>query len=238
MHGGKGSLSCVALPFVISNKQPKERDTKEKKMATFIPVPETAQIRMQFTLAGQQCENVYHVRHSGGWSQENLTYIASTFQNWWTTYMKPLCPSALTLQRVIAKDVSTQDGLAVEEGIGLPTNGDRGVGAEPNSVTLSVKWGTGLAGRSYRGRTYHLQLCQDQVLASNFITQSFQEDLRAAYDALRTALDNATLAAEFVVVSKFHNNAPRTTAVTTPISGVSIEPTIDSQRRRLPGRGN
>jgi hypothetical protein len=69
----------------------------------------------------------------------------------------------------------------------------------------------------------------------NFVTNA--ADIQAAYDALRTTLDNVTLNVEFSVVSFVFQNAWRRDPLITPISGVAVEATIDSQRRRLPGRG-
>ncbi|HET7637584.1 MAG TPA: hypothetical protein VFK47_02495, partial [Ktedonobacteraceae bacterium] len=62
-------------------------------------------------------------------------------------------------------------------------------------------------------------------------------ELQSAYDALRTTLDNITLNVEFSVVSFVQAKGWRRDPLITPISGVAVEPTLDSQRRRLPGRG-
>jgi hypothetical protein len=57
------------------------------------------------------------------------------------------------------------------------------------------------------------------------------------YDDLRTALDNAFVAVDFGVLSTVHAGAPRVPPILTPITGVAIDSTLDSQRRRLPHRG-
>jgi len=209
----------------------------------FIPVPETAEVRMQFTQANQKVENVYHVRRQGAWTQEDLTSLANIFGNWWIQVLKPLVTVGVTLRQVLATDISAEGGLSVIGTTGLPTTGGDAGGGYPNNVTLAVKWGTGLAGRSFRGRTYHVGMVIGMVDGNGNVVANKLNDLKNAYDGLRTALDNATLGVEFVVVSRYsgvdanHKPIPRAEGVTTPISGVSIDPVTDSQRRRLPGRG-
>jgi hypothetical protein len=191
---------------------------------------------MQFTYLGQKVENVYHVRFPGDPTATDMVYIAQLLRNWWVDMMKSSVPNTLRLNRVVGQSLVSQGALSIEH-LGQP--GDVGAKPEeamPSGVTAAVKWGTGLAGRSFRGRTYHLGLVDAQVVG-NQLDPTFREGLRGVYDALRTALDNATLAVEFVVVSRRANNAWRVAGITTPISGVSVDADIDFQRRRLAGRG-
>lgn len=157
--------------------------------------------------------------------------------------MKVHVANVVTLRQVLATDISVAGGLSVIGTTGLPTTGGNNTTGYPNNVTLAVKWGTGLAGRSFRGRTYHIGLVITQVDTNDNVVASELNAIVGAYDALRTALDNATLGVEMVVVSRYsgvdanHKPIPRVTGITTPISGVSADPVTDSQRRRLPGRG-
>src|SRR3954454_8148364 len=204
----------------------------------FQPVPETAEFRMQYTLQGQRCENVFHVRNQGAWDAAKLNEIAGTFAGWWTTIGKAQMHNSVTLQRVVGKDISAENGIGVEYTQGLPATGTLAGNPLPNNCALAVKWGTGISGRGFRGRTFHFGMTSEQLDPTrNAVQAGVQTAIRSAYDALRTALDNATLGVEFVVVSRWYNKVLRMPAITTPISGVSVEPTIDSMRRRLPGRG-
>jgi hypothetical protein len=202
----------------------------------FVPSPGVAEVRLQYLWDQQQVENVYHVFRGNGWDQNGLTQIADTFKNWWLNDLAAYVATEVQLQRVLATDISVQNGQSVESSSGLPLGGVLSSPALPNNVTVAVKWGTGLAGRSFRGRSYHVGLTEDGVTA-NQLNLARKNQLNGAYDALRTALDNVALGVEFCVLSKYANNAPRTAGICTPISGVAIDTTIDSQRRRLPGRG-
>lgn len=197
-------------------------------------VPGLMRLEMHFKQDNQNVMNTYWMR-----SNLNITStvqeqeLAGTFVNWWADFIKPLVSSSLSLYEVVVKELRP-DGIAILYTEDLPMSGDKSEGALPNNVTLAVHWGTGHVGRSRHGRTFHLGLCEDQVVAN---TCTVAADIQAAYDALRTALDNITLNVEFDVVSFVSAGAWRTEPLLTPISGVAVESTIDSMRRRLPGRG-
>lgn len=202
----------------------------------FIPCPNIAEFRLQYLWDLQQCENVFHVYKSAGWTADDLNTVGGTFANWWTSELFAEVSNTVTLQRIMTRDLTTESGVGTEVLLGLPANGQRTSAALPNSVSLAVKWGTGLAGRSYRGRTFHIGLCDDQV-TGNTVLAATQTSLKTKYDFIRIALDNALLGVEFGVLSRYHNGAPRAAGILTPITGVGIDPVTDTQRRRSPGRG-
>lgn len=203
----------------------------------FQPAPNIAQFAMRFLQAGQHVENVYHCYRSQGWDANSLNETAGTFKNWWDGDMQSLVAPNVQLLSIIGTDLTSETGVGVEYADGLPIAGTNPGQAPPNNVTIAVKWGTGLAGRSFRGRTYHIGLQANMIQADGSLFPGSLNDLRSAYDGLRVTLDNVVLALEFGVLSRVAAGAPRTTAILTPITGVSIEPFTDSQRRRLPGRG-
>ena len=75
------------------------------------------------------------------------------------------------------------------------------------------------------------------MLFRSRLTPVFQGNLLGAYEALRTTLDNALLGVEYSIVSFVSQGMWRMQPLVTPITGVALDPTIDSQSRRLPGRG-
>jgi len=206
----------------------------------FIPDPNTARVETVFSLEGQIVENVYHVDFGSEPDVTMLTDMAGVFIDWWNTNIRPLVVNALSLTSVKAKDLTVPDGLGVEVVTGLPISGAAAVAPLPNNVTLAIKWVTGFTGRSRRGRTYHLGITPGQLIDPNHIGSGPQADLKAAYDALVTAVEVA--GASLVVASFFsgvidHVPQPRAEAVNTIIDECSINTTLDSQRRRLPERG-
>lgn len=197
-------------------------------------VPGLMRLEMHYLWREQHCMNVFWLNSNLHETSETLEHeLAGTFVNWWKTEIAPLISSTVQLYEVTVKELRP-DGVAVLHTDGLPANGAKSETALPNNVSLAVHWGTGLVGRSRHGRTFHLGITSDFV-NGNFVTNA--NDIQAAYDALRTTLDNITLNVEFSVVSFVLQNAWRRDPLITPISGVAVEATIDSQRRRLPGRG-
>lgn len=205
-------------------------------MADFIEVPGVIQLQAVYRVVGQTCENVFHCKHTGSIGATELFALTAVVRNWWHTVEKAAHEADVSLVKVMATDLTTQTSLGVEEPATSPSTGTAvGSVTMPNNVTVAVKWLTGLRGRSFRGRTYHVGIRAIQTSGQE-ITTSMQTLLASNYTTLWTSL-NAT-GDVMGVVSRFHDKAPRVTGVFTPITGLSIDLTLDSQRRRLPGRGN
>jgi hypothetical protein len=190
---------------------------------------------MIFDYQAQTVENVYHVKNGLPFAVADLQTIASEFKQWWATSLRSSVSSQLTLAKIEVVATDSQTAPAIVYTTDLPLSGTAATfGPMPNNVTVAMKWSTGLRGRSYRGRTYHLGLCEDQVVG-NEVNGTFLAGLIASYADL---LGHVNIGANTLcVVSRFHNNSARVSGVATDILSVSADPVIDSQRRRLPGRG-
>lgn len=200
----------------------------------FTPIPQTAEVALRFLQDGQNVANVWHVIYEGDNTQTTMDTIASNTITTWQTNLRPLVASTVTLLEVSVVDQSVEGGVA---SLLAPANNNTGTVVSqqlPNGTTVSIKKSTGRAGRSFRGRIYHIGLCESQV-DINRLTPAFLTSLNTAYTAFIAAY--RSIQCEWAVASLFANNAPRTVGVATPILGVSTDPVIDSQRRRLPGRG-
>lgn len=199
------------------------------------PAPGIAEVALHFTQDLQLVENIFHVRTTGVWEPATLLTLAEDVATWWLNDLKPQCADNLVFREVVATDLSTGTGAQVTHSISPPQTGTGGSGALPNSATLAVKWTTGLRGRSFRGRTYHLGLLDAQV-ASNTVIPATLASLITDYNGLINAI-NLVTERTMVVLSRFTGGVERPIAIGTPIIQASIDPTVDSQRRRLPGRG-
>lgn len=200
----------------------------------FIPIPGVCQVAMRFTWDGQEVANVLHVLYSGIPSTTTFLNIAGVFVSWWSSNIRSLVTTAVTLREIAVVDQSTANGIGVLSTAGLPLQGQSVSPALPNSNTLAVKWATGRTGRSFRGRTFHIGLTEGQVL-NNQTDAATTAALQSGYTALISALTGA--GHSLVVASRFSNNAPRTVGLGTNVGTCSVNPVIDVQRRRLPGRG-
>lgn len=200
----------------------------------FIPVANTAMAELIFEHDGVRSENVMYFEHADPIDGVELLDLVDTVRAWWTANMKALMSDEYSLVLIRVSDISSQDGLGYESSEDLPVAGTYSAEALPANCTLSTKFITGQRGRSFRGRNYFVGLVGDEV-ETDLVKATFVSAILAAYEALLTAMDTTNWT--WVVVSRYHNNAPRSSGITTPIIGVSCDRVVDSQRRRLPGRG-
>jgi hypothetical protein len=201
----------------------------------FIPVPNTASVEMIYEVLGQRCENIFYAKQNSPFSEVTLTDLAEVFVTWFNAYGKQMTHSQCVLSKIVAKDLSSSSGSAIEFIAGLPVAGEiTTANPAPLNVTAAVSFGTASRGRSYRGRIYQVALVVTQF-AGNQLTTFYRGQLITAYGALVSAVTTAGFTMS--VVSRFHNKLPRSTGVATTITSVSVDINTDSQRRRLAGRG-
>lgn len=203
-------------------------------MGLFIPVPNCAKVALNFTYAGQKVANIFHVSNDTPFDLASLALVSELFKDWWVDNMAGSVASDLQLDMVSAIALDTASSPGVENTIDLPVVGASAAPSLPNNVTFTVKWLTGFRGRSYRGRTYHVGLRASHV-TNNVLTPTMVTAFTTVYQALLDDLDSTPY--QLVVVSRYADNQPRTTGIMTPVSGFAIEANLDSQRRRLVGRG-
>lgn len=200
----------------------------------FIPVLNTAMVELVFNCDGQVCENTLYFANDLGWEIPSMNALASKIAGWWNAeyriYQSNLC--ALTAIKVTDLEAAFAPGI--EYVTGLPAAGAGATEIMPNNVTVATTFITDLRGRSYRGRNYFVGLTTDSV-NGNAISAATALAFQEMYEALPSYLDPGD--GQHVVVSRYSGNAPRVAGVTTPVTGYRTERTIDSQRRRLPGRG-
>lgn len=202
----------------------------------FVPTANTAQVETVYNWSGQIVENVFHYEHpSGAPTMADLVAITDAVRSYIATNLVPLMADTITLLRVVGKLIDVADGLFYVSTTGLPQAGGGGSPALPNNVSAAYSWRTSASGRSFRGRSFVVGLQEGHVTENNLTP--------AATTAFGTALHGLIAVGgdagwEMVIVSKSHLHVPRVAGVTTPVTAAFFtNTTIDSQRRRLPGRG-
>lgn len=101
----------------------------------------------------------------------------------------------------------------------------------PVNVALVASHRTNFTGRSKRGRSYIMGLCEDQV-TDNTVDAATLSSVGDLMTAIFTEL--ASRAFDQVVYSLYENKAPRTEPEATIITSDFIGSRVDTQRRRLP----
>lgn len=212
-------LSCLFL------------SVSENVMA-FQPVPDVAQFVLRYTTVPGEFwgANVINMRYIAGSIDEAALETACTnFAINWPLYFDPLTSNQIVIQSVEARDLTEQmgvQGFAAIASVGTLTSP-----VLPGNVTFAVKFLTGAAGRSRRGRSFFIGLAENQV-AGNFVSGAFATAVTAAW-----ADFNAAMVADgwqLVVVSRQQNGVVLTEGIPYTVTSITVSDLqIDTQRRRL-----
>jgi len=155
----------------------------------------------------------------------------------WGLFAKPISPVELNLDYISVIDLSAVGLAQLDHVFSQPNAGTLASPALPNHVTVATTHRTALRGKSFRGRSFWIGLAESQVTA-NTVASGTVSSIGIFWENARLLDSSPT--ADFwrqVVLSYVSNGAVRATPVATPVTSFSTNPTIDSQRRRLPGRG-
>lgn len=184
---------------------------------------------MQFASdQGILAENVFYCKTLFPGVNSERSFIAGIFALWWDDYYAPLIPAEWNMTGVVVKDATIEAFSSTFLAHAAP--GEHAGGGAPNSVASVITWYTGLAGRSYRGRTYLLSPPASETL-ENTVTSTYRDSITAAAGVLITSC--AAGGNDLMVVSKHHDGVPRDVAVTTVITEGICRGFIASQRNRL-----
>lgn len=201
----------------------------------FQAVPNTVQCDILFLYYGQRVENVIHVECPEGVDAGVVSDTALTVRNWVEDSYLPLLVTAVTFLGVEAKDLSVDGGATAFANATPPGTGGSAGDGMPGGTAFVVTLKTALSGRSYRGRKFIFGLNRSQVSGNELLAGyagSFVEAFNDLIDVL-TAVSKL-----LVVVSRVLDGIDRIVAVTTPVTTAAYSDLeIDSQRRRLTGRG-
>lgn len=152
--------------------------------------------------------------------------VANAVASWATSSLKPLIPTTFAIRQVIATARDVLEGPQAQVGIAIA--GTRSGDPNPGNVTLALKKAGVVAARWAKGRFFMWPATTDDIIENRFQT-GYVVDAISAYDTLRTALAGAGY--PMVILSNSH-------ARTSPVSVVTaVDTNVDSQRRRLNGRG-
>lgn len=201
----------------------------------FIPTENAAQVELRFTLHGQQVENTLYFYNPDGVGLAGLIDITDQVNDWYTAHLKGTQGSSVTLLEVYGTDLTSAiapvySNTALNGTVGTFTTGP----IMPGNVTLAVSFRTSGRGRSARGRNYVVGLPEASV-TGNTVDTGLVNSIEAAYVSLVTFLTGTW---QWVVLSRYFEGAPRAEGLIQPVTNaIIVDPYVDSQRRRLTGRG-
>lgn len=201
----------------------------------FIPVPNTVEVEIRSEYLGQRVENTLYFSGASPIPADAYGDLLELIRAWWTAYPRDLLSDQLILRELYLTDLSSATGgtytLAISGDPGGPVAAD----PLPGSIAMCVSFRTANRGRSFRGRNYVCGFGENQVSGNTFLP-SLVAAMGTAYNQLLTTM--GTTSFFWAVVSRYSNGAPRTTGIATPVTAaIVVDGYVDSQRRRLAGRG-
>jgi len=201
----------------------------------FVPVPDVIEAEVVWEWDGQVVENTLYFLNDSGWSAGSILEHLEDLRDVIVSQLIPLLPSSIQLVRLVGTLLDAVDAVSVTLSVSPAVVGGVALESVPSNVSYAIQFKTDLRGRSFRGRNYIPGIPNDKI-NTNTITSGDRTSFTAAYEAISAV--GVDLGRRHVVVSRFSAGAPRTIGLATPVTAIATaDATVDSQRRRLPGRG-
>lgn len=201
----------------------------------FIPVPNAIKLTVTFTLGGQLVNLTLGLEKASAVTPSDLTAACNGGIDWASTELLPHLSNQIALTGAEAYDLSSSSAPTVKLSTASPIVGVVNAISTPANAAGVISFRTGGRGRSSRGRIYVPGFPQTAVQQGVFLDAGTVGALLDAGNKINTYFTGVPL--NHVVISRYTNNAPRITGVTEPVTGIVVDNRIDSQRRRLAGRG-
>lgn len=204
----------------------------------FVPVPNTAQANIRYLQGGQQIQNSIYFQLGTPWTPLLLSSLAGNVRAEWITHVMPTLSAGVSLVDVHTVDISDDTGPVGDATGAVVPGGVTDTNPLPNHVTFAIKFTTSARGPGARGRIY-LPGPSDAGVTGNTLTIGYAEDLRdgvaAACGAIETGVGAGCI---HVVPHRFEGGVPLSVGLARGVTGYGFtDLVVDSQRRRLPGRG-
>lgn len=204
----------------------------------FVPVPKTVSCAIIGELFGQSIQNVINLTFPDDPLASVVAQAAASVGEWAVGELCPILSIEYKYLRTEAQDISAEGMPAFTNVVGTGTEGGVASGSSPGGTCIAMSFRSGYGGRSYRGRNFISGIPLAEM-DGNQISSTFGAALIAAYEALMPdyVFDDLPDALH-TIVSRFHLGAPRVAGLASPVlTYLLTNLDVDSQRRRLTGRG-
>ena len=202
----------------------------------FIPAARTARAEMTYTEFGQKLQNVFYFQKDTDWTFNDVSDLAAQLNSSWALHLDGMMSDQVNLFAVKVVNLGADDGVGTELFPTLPNAGTRLSPGLPTGTTVAVKFSSLYTGRSRRGRCYHIGLTEDMV-TGNSLTTTMVGLMQTAYQNFFDDVTGGSVPCTHVIASFCGSGVWRSSALITPVSFYGVDADIDSQRRRLSGRG-
>lgn len=193
-----------------------------------IIIPTAIRAAMKYLQHNQERVNVLHFTKPGGAIDDgDLSDIAQFLDDWHANYLKNAQSNQLTLDQIQVTDISVPGGHQETLDLATPRPGALATSPAPGNVTNTLSLRTNRVGKRYRGRIYIPGLVDVDTGDDDTISSTQLARLAVVAGQLLIGVPGTM---ELGVAS-------RVGLFITPVLTLVLENIIDSQRRRLPGRG-
>jgi hypothetical protein len=206
-----------------------------------IPVPNGIIAEMIYTYSGTIMENVYWFQKTGPHTLSDLTTLAGQLRLWEQNTARTHRSATGCLTRIVCTSRHTLGAPTYEEPVDPNICGAIGAVGFPPHQTLACRHTTGLAGRSFRGRTYWISGNYTTQTSDGQVGATYASNVAAVYQTLRTQLaaagfvfSVASLYSGVEYINGRRRGIPRASGILTPITATSVDRGIDTQRHRKP----
>lgn len=203
----------------------------------FQPVPNAALVVVEGEVDGQQTQTTFGAGlvSPAAVTQAALQTLVDAIHARWVDFYLPQIPAAWTLMKVSGRVLDVEDGVLAEWSDPESIAGELAGAILPNNVSLALAFLTGLGGRTNRGRNYWPIFLESEVVTS-LVDVTKAAVIKGIYDAMIGPNAIATGWVWSVISRKQYTPGGPGRAV--PIVATKYNNlVVDSQRRRLPGRG-
>lgn len=202
---------------------------------SFIPVANTGYCQARMLLDGQQIQNDFWITKTDPpIVPHDLVLMTEHILALYTEGIFPLLSNGITGVEIVATDASAEDGVRYTNTAFAGVGGGAGSDALPNNSAFRISFFPDIRG-AHAGGIY-ISGIPENAATGSFLGETTATALVEALQAFQLSLDDDNLA--LVVVSLCHDNAWRTTGALYNVTTIGYKDLVmDSQRRRLPGRG-
>lgn len=179
-------------------------------------------------------ENVTHWKKATAVTFTDLDNLNGDLQTWFDS-VKGYFSDDLSLVATRCTDLTTLAGASAYSTVTPALVGGHGQPSLPGNCAVVVTKRTAKRGRAYRGRLYQTGVPEDAQDGVDTVTTTWVNNMLTAFGHFLVSSEFHSLV--FSVLSNFLGGVVRGTGLAEPVTEISIDTSIDSQRRRLLGRG-
>jgi len=197
-------------------------------------------VSVQGTYDGQLVENKFYAKAAEAVTDVMVAALAGVVEDWVHNTMLAHLPSAYVFTRTVARDLTSEASF---ESISSAHTGETGAitstPAMPGNVTIAVHRDTGLSGKKAKSRIYWPGLNTGALTGENQFSTAEATALIDALDTLRDdILADTSTTWTYGYVQRIIDHVKLTAGNFIEVFHHSVtDRNMDSQRRRLAGRG-